>query len=245
LTVGSFVLTDEAPENTVISQDPAAGGRVARGTRVTVTVATQRLTVFVPDLRLRTEPELVSILMDNGLVPGVRSETNDPDVPATLVLRTNPRFGIEVARGTTVDYTLSLGPLPTPSPPPTPGPPGTPGPPATPTPLIPTQPPPTPEIIFITPGPPPTPEIIFITPQPPPPTAVPVTVGNYADCGTLGAAKALITDPEVGLVVGAIFPSTADDSWLVAGQYPASGTQVPPGTLVHLHVKDPVTETCP
>jgi beta-lactam-binding protein with PASTA domain len=246
LTVGGYQVTAEAPEGSIIAQDPAPGSSVLPGSEVTVRVATQQVTIAVPDLRLRTEAEAFAILSQNDLVPGTRTESNDPDVPATLVVRTNPRSGVEVARGTTVDYVVSLGPMPTPSPTPTllfsptpspsPSPTEIPTPPPTPTPT----PPPTP-----TPTPPPTP-----TPAPTP-EPTPVQVGNYAaGCaetleqatGEIGAA---------GLTLGAVFSGSSSNfgqpdpaTWLVAQQYPAPGSLVPPGTEVDLLVKSPA-DVCP
>jgi len=66
---------------------------------------------------------------------------------------------------------------------------------------------------------------------------VPVTVGNYVLLQDLGQAKAQI--PLDGLTVGVVWPSEADDTWLVCLQYPSAGEQVPPGSPVHLFVKQP------
>jgi beta-lactam-binding protein with PASTA domain len=51
---------------------------------------------------------------------------------------------------------------------------------------------------------------------------------------------------DAGLVVGYVFPSpeNADPNSQVAQQYPAPGTQVPPGTQVYLYVKG-AADTCP
>jgi eukaryotic-like serine/threonine-protein kinase len=222
LTVGGYRQVNDPPEGTIIDQNPPAGDNISRGSLVTVTVATQRSTVAVPDLRLRTESELVALLIENDLVPGSRREVYDADVPATLVVTTNPRSGIEVARGTVIDYTLSLGPPPTPSPTAEP----TPEPTAAPTPA------PTPE-----PTPEPTP-----SPSPSPsPTAEPVTVGGYL-CLPVGTVTGQIV--EAGLEVGVIWPPEYTDDWLVAVQDPLAGQQVAQGTRVHLFVKDPI-EPCP
>src|SRR4051794_1782981 len=189
LTVGAYQVTDQAQEGSVIAQDPASGVTAPKGSEVTVTVATQKQTVPVPDLRLRTEAEAFDILAQNFLAPGERSEAYDPDVPSNLVIRTNPRAGINVARGTPIDYVISLGPAPTPTPtvpptpfiPPTPGR-GTtarrgprfragspPGPPPRPPPRSPPPPSPPPP-----PDPPPAPPPL--TPPPPAPTPTPTPV---------------------------------------------------------------------
>ncbi len=222
LTVGAYQVTDSAAEGIIIAQDPASGGQIGRGSELSVTIATQRQTVAVPDLRLRTEAQAFGLLAQFNLAPGLRSEAYDPQVPATLIIGTSPRAGIEVARGTAVDYVVSLGPQPTPPPTPTPSPSPaiTPAPTATP---IPTEPPTAP----------PTPA--------PTPTLTPVTVGNYTLLPDLGQAKAqIVTD---GLTVGVVWPSEAQDNWLVCLQYPNTGDQVQPGSPVHLFVKSPV-ETC-
>jgi serine/threonine-protein kinase len=224
LTVGAYQVTDQATEGTIIAQDPAAGGQVNRGSEVSVTIATQRQTVAVPDMRLRTEAQLFELLAQANLAPGVRSEAFDPTVPPTLVIGTSPRAGIEVARGTAIDYVVSLGAAPTASPSPTPS----------------LSPPPTP-----TPSPTPLPTEAPTVPPTATPAPTPVTVGNYAaTCETLGQARAEIE--AAGLVVGVVFPSpeSEDANSQVAQQYPAAGTQVPPGTQVHLYVKG-AGDPCP
>jgi beta-lactam-binding protein with PASTA domain len=227
LTVGAFRRTSEAPENTIIEQDPAEGASVTRGARVSVTVATQRETVPVPDLRLRTEAELVTILLESDLVPGARREAFSADVPATLVVGTDPRSGIEVARGTTIDYVLSLGPPPTPSPSPEP----TPSPSPSPTPVPPT------------PSPSPTPSPTPVPPTPTPePTPEPITVANYSLGGPVGEAKAQIM--AAGLEVGVVWPTANAENGNVCDQFPLPGSMVPPGTLVHLLVVGPA-DACP
>jgi serine/threonine-protein kinase len=228
LTVGAYLVTDEAAEGTIISQDPSPGGQVPRGTQVTVQIATQRQTVAVPEARLLTEAQFFELLAQNNLAPGQRSEAYDPDVPASLVIRTNPRAGVEVARGTAIDYVVSLGPLPTATPTLAPTPTLEPTLTLVPTPTLPPTAPPTEP-----PTPPPT--------APPTPTLAPVTVGNYATGGPLSDAR---TDIEnAGLVVGVVWPTPDDETWIVCVQYPEPGTQVAPGTPVHLFVKEPF-EAC-
>ena len=239
MAVGSFQVSTDVEENTVIAQDPVAGGLVARGSRVVVTVAAPSSTTLVPEVRLRTEPETFAILAQAGLMPGLRSTEFDLTVPPNLVIRTNPRAGVEVRLGTAIDYVVSLGPQPTLPPP------------ITPSPLITLPPTPTPTI-EVTPTPSPTPSP---TPVPPPITApppTPVTVGNWAvTCATLGQARAEIVG--AGLVVGIIqgpgYPSPPpspfeDSGWQVVGQFPAPGTPVMPGTPIDLTVVSPV-DPCP
>jgi len=236
LTVGSYMVDENSTENTVLSQDPGAGEHVSHGARISIVLSSRSPTVPVPDATLRTEAEFFSLLAQDELVPGIRSVEYDPTIPPTLIIRTNPRAGIDVARGTAIDYVVSLGPAPTP----------------TPTPLLPTPqitasptPPPTPTQKPVV-TPPPTPTLQPTEPPPPTPVPTPVTVGRYIDCAlTLGDARTAIADDD--LVVGNVFPGSAGDvadDWLVAQQFPEPGAQVQPGSTVDLLVKSP-TDPCP
>ncbi|HWH23412.1 MAG TPA: Stk1 family PASTA domain-containing Ser/Thr kinase, partial [Candidatus Limnocylindria bacterium] len=231
LGIGEIRVSADAPENQIIEQDPPAGTEARSGQHVSVVVATRKVTVEVPDLRRRTEAELVAILLQNTLEAGSRSDRYSDDVEATLVIETNPRAGVEVATGSVVDYVLSLGPAPTPTPTPEPTATPAPTPEATPTPSPPPTPEPTP-----TPSPPPTPE-----PTPTPmPTPTPVSVRNYsAGCTlTLEQASELIAADDLQL--GVVWPPGYDPAtWRVQIQDPPPGTEVPPGSRVHLFVISP------
>ena len=132
----------------VVSQDPAAGASVAAGSTVTVVVNVQPGSVAVPDVRNQPLQDCIVTIVTNNLKPGTATQTFDPTVPVGACIGTNPKTGVLVSPDTTIDYSVSLGPQPTPSPTVTPAPTPTPTPPPTPTPT----PPPTP-----TPTPPPTP----------------------------------------------------------------------------------------
>jgi serine/threonine-protein kinase len=127
---------------TILSQDPAEGEILDAGSQVRVVVARGRESVAVPDLRAKPEAEAVQLIVTEGLMPGTRTEAFDAFVPIGAVVSQQPGPGILVAPATPVDYVVSKGPEPTPTPTPPPTP--TPTPPPTPTPT----PPPTP-----TPGP--------------------------------------------------------------------------------------------
>ncbi len=146
------------PTGTILLTDPTANTLVAPGTTIKATVAAGPQSAPVPDLRNLPEANAVAAIQAAGLVVGTRSEAFDPAVPTGSIISQDPRAGLPVAPGTTVNYVVSKGPEPSPTPSPTPTP--TPTPPPTPTPT----PPPTP-----TPTPPPTP------PPTAPPTAPPST----------------------------------------------------------------------
>ncbi len=264
VSIGAYEQTDEVESDTILSQDPDSETSVAAGSVVTVVVATTSETVVVPELRNASEAELVAALLGSDLAPGARGEAFDPDVAAGAVIGTDPPAGSTVVRRAVVDYTLSLGPEPTPSTTPTPSPSPSPSPTPTvsptsvPTPTL--MPIPSPTVVP-TPTPTPTPEP---TPVPTPsPTAVPtpeptpspspevsaslapspVVVGNY-ECTVLSETRLQIES--VGLVVEQVFPGDAPeyDDWLVIAQMPGSGDAVPPGSGVRLSVSAP-EEPCP
>jgi hypothetical protein len=184
----------DKPTDTVLGQDPAAGGRVDKGTVVRLTLAQGSQTVVVPDLRGKPESEALNLIASAGLTIGKRSDAFDPSIPLGAIVSQDPGAGLSVAKGLSVNYVVSKGVEPTPTavpsptptavPTPVPTPPPTKAPSPTPT-RTPTQPPsptptpggtptPTPDVTPTpsptpTPTPPPTP-----TPTPPPtPTPTP------------------------------------------------------------------------
>ena len=72
-------------------------------------MATQVETVVVPDVHGIKEDVAIAQLEDHGLFAGTRSTTPDLQ-PEGYVVSTDPRAGSSVARGSTVDLTISLGP---------------------------------------------------------------------------------------------------------------------------------------
>jgi len=140
--------TSDQPVGTILAQIPGPDTMVDSGSTVRVTVASGVEQVPMPDLRNKTEALAVQEIVTAGLAPGAKTEAFDPTVPAGLVASQNPAPGVVVAKGSAVDYVISKGPEPTPSPTLSPTPSPTPAPTPTPTPA----PTPTP-----TPAPTPTP----------------------------------------------------------------------------------------
>jgi len=64
----------------------------------------------VPDVRMRSEASAIAMIASAGLVPGKRSPRPRPAGGASeVVIRTFPRGGTLVRRGTCVDYELLPG----------------------------------------------------------------------------------------------------------------------------------------
>jgi hypothetical protein len=127
--------SDTVPENSVIRTDPAAGQEVKKGDTVAVFVSSGKEQVVVPSLRGQTRDEARSTLDSKGLNLGNVDQQYDPSVAAGAVISSTPSAGQPVAKGSSVDIVLSLGPTPSPSPSPTPVPTPTPVPSPTPTPV--------------------------------------------------------------------------------------------------------------
>ena len=140
--------TSDQPPGTILKQVPPAGATVAPGARIQVTVAAGLTQIPAPDLRRKTEAQAVAELVSMGLRPGVKTEAFDPVVPAGLVATQVPNPGVLLVRDAAVDYVISKGPEPTPTP--------TPAPTATPTPEPTLAPEPTPTAIPEPTLPPPT-----------------------------------------------------------------------------------------
>ena len=62
----------------------------------------------------------MNALLDSGLEPGEQQLRFNENVPEGLVIRTDPEAGTEVDPAPRVDYFVSLGVEPTPTPEPTP-----------------------------------------------------------------------------------------------------------------------------
>lgn len=122
LVATKFVKSNDQPEGTITEQAPGPDTAVAKGATINVTVVTGQALVGVPDVRNQTLAEALKALVEAQLTPGAQTDAFDPDVPLGSVISTSPTASIQVATGTIVDYVLSKGPEPTPTPSPTPAP---------------------------------------------------------------------------------------------------------------------------
>jgi len=91
-------------------------------------------TVTVPDVVGEAEADALVAFGAAGLTAGERTRKYDGTTAAGDVLSTNPKGGVVVQAGTAIDYLVSRGPAPTPSPSPKPTAKPTPKPTAAPTP---------------------------------------------------------------------------------------------------------------
>ena len=96
--------------NFVSGVSPGVGSELRAGTTVTLTISTGRETIEVPDIVGMTPQDAANALQGAGLL--LRStvqEENSDTVPEGLVTAQSPAAGAEIAKGTEVTITVSLG----------------------------------------------------------------------------------------------------------------------------------------
>jgi serine/threonine-protein kinase len=99
----------EAPENTVVSHDPAAGDEVQRGDTITLNVSSGPGEKTVPDVRGKSRAEAFKLLNEAGF------EVSDEEEPSSSIAagnatRTDPEGGTEQLAGSRVKLYISTGP---------------------------------------------------------------------------------------------------------------------------------------
>lgn len=101
---------ENVPAGVVLSQTPAAGTDVRRGTRVSLVVSKGPRPIPVPSVVGRDRSDAVKAIEDAGLSAEVApGEVFDRTVPKGAVVSQSPANGM-LARGGTVSLTLSKGP---------------------------------------------------------------------------------------------------------------------------------------
>ena len=99
----------EAPEQTVVSHDPAAGDEVERGDTITLNVSSGPGTKVVPDVRGEPKARAVKLLNAAGFQVSDEEEPSS-SVPAGNATRTDPEGSTEQPAGSRVKLYISTGP---------------------------------------------------------------------------------------------------------------------------------------
>ncbi|MFU8849910.1 Stk1 family PASTA domain-containing Ser/Thr kinase [Micromonospora sp. SL1-18] len=103
---------EKVPKDSVLGQDPAAAARILKGGTITLTLSLGPEQLPVPDV-VGKEFELAQAeLTDAKLVVAKGPDKYDDELPAGVVLATNPKVGTVVKPGTKVTVTLSKGRAP-------------------------------------------------------------------------------------------------------------------------------------
>lgn len=93
----------------IISQNPSAKSKAAKGSKVNITVSLGAEQVIVPDLKNMTAKEAQDALTKVGLVAHAGTAEYSADVDVNHVIKQSPASGETVTKGSTVEYILSLG----------------------------------------------------------------------------------------------------------------------------------------
>ncbi len=113
------VQSTETPEGDVVSQTPAAGDKVAKGSAVDLEVAGKpqptATPVAVPDVEGSSQAAAVATLSGAGFKVIVTEASSD-SVPAGTVVSQAPQAGVIASEGTSVSIVVSTGPTPTATP---------------------------------------------------------------------------------------------------------------------------------
>lgn len=110
------VYSDSVPEGSVISQDPAAGTQVQKGSSVKFVVCKgpePPREVTVPDLKNLTVDQASSRLSQAGLTLGTTTEQYSETVSSGKVISQSPAPGGKAKEGSAVSIVVSKGPEPT------------------------------------------------------------------------------------------------------------------------------------
>ncbi|MFY9134149.1 MAG: Stk1 family PASTA domain-containing Ser/Thr kinase [Bacillota bacterium] len=100
--------------NRIIEQDPPAGAKRKVHSPIKVIVSLGPEMVTVPDLFNKSEREARLELERSNLVLGAKSQDYHEDVRPGRIVDQEPEVGTYVPRGSTVNYTVSIGPPPPP-----------------------------------------------------------------------------------------------------------------------------------
>jgi eukaryotic-like serine/threonine-protein kinase len=100
--------SDTYNQGTVMSQDPAAGASVPKGTTVDLVVSQGKAMVTVPNVKQMTKKKAIAKLAEYGLGASVRSVFSDAGT-GTVVAQ-DPEEGADVTSGTVVTIDVSKGP---------------------------------------------------------------------------------------------------------------------------------------
>jgi beta-lactam-binding protein with PASTA domain/tRNA A-37 threonylcarbamoyl transferase component Bud32 len=101
-------VSEEVPEDEVISQDPPAGERVDRGSDVDLVVSSGPETITVPDVINQPEDSAIAEIRGAGLEEEVERAPSD-EVDEGLVISQDPGPGVAARSGDTVRILVSEG----------------------------------------------------------------------------------------------------------------------------------------
>ncbi|MDQ1510936.1 MAG: eukaryotic-like serine/threonine-protein kinase [Actinomycetota bacterium] len=105
------VYSDSVPSGSVVSVDPPAGRQVAPDAKLAVVLSKGHAPIGVPDLAGKSFKDASDALRALGLKPVRGKDLYSNTVPATIVVKTLPAFGLDAPYGSVVKIQLSHGPI--------------------------------------------------------------------------------------------------------------------------------------
>ena len=107
----SRIQHETIPKGTAVGTVPTAGSSVERNSEITLNISEGPSAIKIPaDLPGRTEADARDVLRRTGLTGAPKTTLNNsPNVPAGIVITTNPAPGQSVAVGSTVEIIVSTG----------------------------------------------------------------------------------------------------------------------------------------
>ena len=109
------VRSESLPVDTILSPSPEATTLVPTGSVIEVRVVVGSGLAVVPDLIGATEEEAAKRLKSANLRLGQVISAWSTDAPSGSIVQQNPRAGLQIANGSSVDLVISLGPEPSPT----------------------------------------------------------------------------------------------------------------------------------
>jgi beta-lactam-binding protein with PASTA domain/predicted Ser/Thr protein kinase len=107
--VDTTLVTNAAPRDTVLEQDPTAGDQAAEGSTITLSVSSGPGTVQIPDVQGLSVKDAKKKLEDAGLQVTIE-QAFSADVPEGLAVGTDPAAATGVETGSAVKLLVSKGP---------------------------------------------------------------------------------------------------------------------------------------
>ena len=107
----TYAASATMPVHAIISQTPAAGTSVVQGSFVDLIASSGPTIGVVPGVIGQTEAVATTAIAGASLAVGTVTRVNHPTVPDGSVIAQNPGPGSTVPVGSTVDLTISLGPV--------------------------------------------------------------------------------------------------------------------------------------
>jgi eukaryotic-like serine/threonine-protein kinase len=96
------------PAGSVVTQDPAAGAKAAKSSKVNITLNGPSQ-AQVPNMVGQTEAQAIEALQTAGFTVGTTKQAFDAKVPVGNVISQDPAAGGQAPKGTTVTLTVSKG----------------------------------------------------------------------------------------------------------------------------------------